>query len=120
MGIKKPDYESASREEIIDYCRHLESCMNGASELIMELNLTSKVFADDLRYIRSGESGEATYIGKSDKNKKFEHTMTLYDKFDKIKALASYFRGAEIDKPQANPFEDKSKEYKKNGKTPTA
>jgi len=107
--MKKPDYEICTIFEVIAYANYLESCLNGASDLIIELNLTSKVFASDLRAIRSGDGEEATYIGKSDKTKKFEHAMTLFDKIDKIKALSSYFKGEEKEKTTGNAFEDTNK-----------
>lgn len=106
--MKKPDYETCTIFEVINYATYLENCVNGASDLIIELNLTSKVFATDLRMIREGDS-DTTYIGKSDKTKKFEHAMTLFDKIDKIKALSSYFKGEEKEKLTGNPFEDTSK-----------
>ncbi len=118
--MKKPDYETCTIYDVISYATYLENCVNGASDLIIELNLTSKVFASDLRMIREGDGADATYIGKSDKTKKFEHAMTLFDKIDKVKALSSYFKGIEVDKPIGNPFEDKAKEFKKNGGKATA
>lgn len=93
---------------VLDYIEYLEGCLNGANELIVELNLTSRQFAKDLEFHRTGE-GEAKYIGKSDKTKKFEHVMTLFDKFDKIKALAAVFKGVEKEKSTGNTFEDVSK-----------
>lgn len=106
--MKKPDYETCTIFEVINYANYQENCLNGASDLIIELNLTSKVFATDLRMIREGDS-DTTYIGKADKTKKFEHAMTLFDKIDKIKALSSYFKGEEKEKTTGNPFEDTSK-----------
>lgn len=102
--------------------QHLRDCLNGANELIVELNLTSKVFAKDLEAYRTGE-GEIKYIGKADKTKKFEHVMTLFDKFDKIKALAHHFKGAEKEKasgklkikPGGNIYEHVLSEVKQNG-----
>ncbi len=107
--MKKPDYETCTMFEVQNYANFLENCINGASDLIVELNLTSKVFADDLKAIRSGVGEDATYIGKSDKTKKFEHAMTLFDKIDKIKALSSYFKAEEKEKLTGNSFEDTSK-----------
>lgn len=107
--MKKPDYETCTIFEVINYANYLESCLNGASDLIVELNLTSKVFASDLRMIREDDAVSAVYIGKSDKTKKFEHAMTLFDKIDKIKALSSYFKGEEKEKTTGNAFEDTSK-----------
>ncbi len=100
--------EFGNNKVTADYIEYLEGCLNGANELIVELNLTSRVFAKDLEFHRTGE-GEAKYIGKSDKTKKFEHVMTLFDKFDKIKALASVFKGLEKEKTTGNTFEDVSK-----------
>jgi len=85
--MQRPESDEISAEWL-GYVEYLESCVNGAGELIIEMNLTSKEFASDLRLIRNGEGGQATYIGKSDKTKRFEHAMMLFDKIDKVKALA--------------------------------
>jgi len=114
--MKKPDLEIANSNEIHNYIQYLESCLNGASDLIIELNLTSKVFANDLRLIREEDGDSATYIGKSDKTKRFEHAMQLFDKIDKIKALSSYFKGTEVEKPISSPIEERTRAFKvKNG-----
>lgn len=111
--MKKPDYEICTIYDVINYTTYLENCINGASDLIIELNLTSKVLANDLKMIREGDN-DTTYVGKKD-SKRFEQVITMYDKIDKIKALSSYFKGTELDKTIGNPFEDKAKEFKKNG-----
>lgn len=107
--MKRPDLEKLSKEQL-KYIEELEGCIGGSSELILELNMTARVFADDLKAYRTGE-GEVKYIGKSDKTKKFEHTITLFDKFDKIKALSEHFKGSEKEqeKSTGNTFEDVSK-----------
>lgn len=107
--MKRPQLSSLSKEQL-KYVEELEGCLSGASELILELNLTARVFADDLKAYRTGE-GDIKYIGKSDNNKKFEHTITLFDKFDKIKALSEHFKGLEKEqeKSSGNTFEDVSK-----------
>lgn len=109
--MKQPDLDGLTAEQS-EYVKWLEDGRSGASDLIIELNLTSKVFADDLRLIRTNEGQDALYIGKSDKTKKFEHAMTLFDKIDKIKALASYFKAEEKEKTTGNTFEDVSAKVK--------
>ena len=120
--MKRPD---RIPPEMVEYVEFLEGCLNGADELIVEMILTSKIFGNDLRAYRTGE-GEIKYIGKSDKTKKFEHVMVLFDKFDKIKALSQHFKGTSKPdetisnrikiKPGGNIYEHVLEEVK-NGRT---
>ena len=122
--MKQPDLAGLTDKQA-EYIKWLEDGRAGASDLIIELNLTSKVFAQDLMLIRSGFPNESTYIGKADKSKKFEHAMILFDKIEKVKALAGYFKEVEVEqestknklnlKPGDNPYEQMVKRVKKNG-----
>lgn len=100
--MQRPEFDGVSAE-CLAYVEYLEGCVNGAGDLIVEMNLTSKEFASDLRLIRTGAGAEATYIGKSDKSKRFEHAMMLFDKIDKVKALAVITKEEpKVDKPKKN------------------
>lgn len=89
------------------YVEYLEGCLNGSSELILALNTASRVFADDLNMICTGDIVDWVANGDKDmpkiklmllsgdaKDKTFERIMVLFDKFDKIKALSQHFKTA--------------------------
>lgn len=138
--MNKPDLTGLTNEQV-KYVEYLESCLNGSSELIQALNTASKVFADDLNALCDDDAIEWVADGDNDipkskliflsgdaKDKTFDRIMTLFDKFDKIKALSQHFKGVtpivpEVTrkmtlKPGENVYEHAIAEVKnKNGST---
>lgn len=100
--MERPEVERLE-QSIVDYIDYLEGCLNGSSELILALNTASRVFADDLNIICSGEpvydldvpgaKSLLTLLSGDSKDKTFDRIMVLFDKFDKIKALSQHFTG---------------------------
>lgn len=93
-------YEDCTKEELLEKVLEYEKQLNGGSDLIRELNLMASLFAEELKKIRLGEGFyESDEEGKTSsglillsgdaKDKTFERIIVLFDKIDKIKALAS-------------------------------
>lgn len=106
--MNRPDLKGITAEQSA-YIEFLEGCTSGASNLIKELNLVSNTFAEDLMKIRTGTvktvsegEGEETtnliFLKDKATDKTFERVMVLYDKIDKIKALATLTAVKEADK----------------------
>lgn len=129
--MERPKVEGLE-QPVVEYINYLEGCLNGSSELILALNTASRVFADDLNIICSGEpvydldvpgaKSLLTLLSGDSKDKTFDRIMVLFDKFDKIKALSQHFTGAKqiqptklTLKPGENIFEKVITEVKKNG-----
>jgi uncharacterized protein YrzB (UPF0473 family) len=110
----RPDISTLNDSQIL-YIEDLERRLNGASHLIQQLNMASDIMARDLSYIMDrneitvlrDEEGNEKFINNliflsSNKDSKvFERTMALFDKIDKIKALAQItVETSEEKKPQ--------------------
>jgi len=107
--MEKPNFDNLTPEQA-RYLELLEGQVNGASNLIKELNLISEGYAQDLMKIRTGQAGEEgknlNYI-KPDKNDTiFARTMVLVDKIDKILAIEKATK-------QVEPEVKEAKETKK-------
>lgn len=97
----RPDTSTLNDAQIL-YIEDLERRLNGASNLIQKLNMASDIIARDLSYIMDrneyssviGQDGteklinNLIFLSSNKDSKVFERTMALFDKIDKIKALA--------------------------------
>ncbi len=88
--MNRPNLDSLTKEQVA-YIEYLEGGANGASDLIKELNLVSKAYANDLKQLRTGEGDNPLrFINKDKDSKIFERTMILFDKIEKIRVLSEY------------------------------
>jgi hypothetical protein len=129
--MEKPNLDNLPKE-VQEYIEWAHGALNGASSLLVELNLISDGYAQDLIKIRTGKAGEngknLNYI-KSDKNDTiFTRVMVLFDKSDKLLNIERTTKGisntettvkettvttkTEI-KEHRNPFEEASENFKK-------
>jgi len=80
MGLNRPDLTNIP-QEVIEYVKTLENALHGSSDLTIELNITSKAIAEEIKSIR--ESGKVM-----ENDKFFDKVLSLIKESSKIRAMS--------------------------------
>ena len=89
------NWESLGKEELSDYLYELHSFLKDFStssinEMILALDDVARIITDDLNRIANGEEGQLRILTDDKDAKSYERVMSLVDKVDKWKNVASY------------------------------
>lgn len=89
------DWENLSKGELSEYLYEIHSFLKDFStssinEMILALDDVARIITDDLNRIANGEEGQLRILTDDKDAKSYERVMSLVDKVDKWKNVASY------------------------------
>lgn len=89
------DWDRLTKKELSDYLYELHSFLKDFSttsinEMILALDDVARIITDDLNRIANGEEGMLRILTDDKDAKSYERVMSLVDKVDKWKNVASY------------------------------
>lgn len=75
--MKKPDYTTATPDEVIAYAQHQDKILEGATDLQKMLAYTCSVIAEDLENALAGRADELKFLSNNKDDKIFERFTVL-------------------------------------------
>ena len=77
MGMKQPNYDTATREEILEWAKYQDKILDGPNDLQKMLAFTCSIIAEDLENIIADKHEDLKILSNNKDDKIFERITIL-------------------------------------------